>query len=66
MIYHNGCHDCKKMAPVWAKVAKEYADVPDVVIAKMDGEKNQVEDVHISRYPTFLYYPKGVNASQSE
>ena len=59
MVYHNKCGDCKKMAPVWLKMALEYQQNDEVVIARMDGEKNHVEDLHVGYFPTFLYYPKG-------
>ena len=40
MIYSNKCGYCRKMVPEWKKLAKEYANVVDLVIARMAGEKN--------------------------
>ena len=65
MVYNNQCIDCKTIAPVWQKIAKEYEGDSEIIISKMDGDKNHVDGLFISVYPTFLYYPKGAN-SQTE
>lgn len=64
MAYNNLCGDCKKMAPVWSKLAKEYDGNDEVVVAKIDCEKNHVEDLHIGYFPTFMYFSNGPNASK--
>jgi len=66
MVYNNLCGDCKKMAPVWLKLAKQNEDNSEVVIAKIDGEKNHVEDLHVGHFPTFLYIPNGPKASTEQ
>ena len=58
MIYSNKCGHCRKMVPSWKKLAKEYTNNPDVIIAKLDGEKNQVEGLSTGRYPTLIFYGK--------
>lgn len=30
-----------------------------IVIAKIDGTQNEIDDVHLHEYPTFKLFPKG-------
>lgn len=51
------------MAPVWEKVAADFAAEPSVLIAKVDAEaenaKATAQGQGISGYPTIKYWPKG-------
>lgn len=51
------------MAKAWDGVATAFAD-DDVVIAKMNGAKNEVIDrrVKVESYPTLYWYPKDPSA----
>ena len=55
--------DCKTLAPIWEKVAADFINEPNVVIAKVDAEaenaKATAQDQGVSSYPTIKYFPKG-------
>lgn len=55
--YAPWCPHCKKIAPKWEKLAREYAQMEDgVVFAKMNAEKhpNTANDQNVSFYPYFI------------
>lgn len=55
--------DCKSLVPVWEKVADDFANEPNVLIAKVDCEapnaKGTAQEAGVSSYPTINFYPKG-------
>ena len=55
--------DCKTLAPTWETVAKDFAQEPNVVVAKVDAEaensKATAKDQGVSSYPTIKFFPKG-------
>ncbi|KAK5167685.1 uncharacterized protein LTR77_007384 [Saxophila tyrrhenica] len=57
------CGHCKSLAPVWEKVAQDFASENGVLIAKVDCEapnaKATAEEAGVKSYPTIKYYPKG-------
>jgi protein disulfide-isomerase-like protein len=57
------CSDCKSLAPVWEKVATDFANEPTVLIAKVDAEaensKATAQAHEVSSYPTLKFFPKG-------
>ena len=53
------CIHCKKVAPVWEKLARKFVADPGVVIATIDGTLNDVADVRVIAYPSFLLFPSG-------
>lgn len=57
------CGHCKTLAPVWEKVAADFANEPNVVIAKVDAEaensKATAQAQGVSSYPTIKFFPRG-------
>lgn len=55
--------DCKTLAPVWEKVAADFAAESGVLIAKIDAEaenaKATAKDQEVTGYPTIKFFPKG-------
>lgn len=58
-VYAPWCGHCKALDPVYKKLAKRFAKVDSVVIAKMDGTENEHSDVEVKGFPTILFYPAG-------
>merc|ERR1712000_420811 len=57
------CGHCKTLAPIWEKVAQDFASEEGVLIAKVDAEadnaKATAKDQGVSSYPTIKFFPKG-------
>jgi len=57
------CGHCKTLAPVWEKLASDFAAEPSVLIAKVDAEaenaKATAKEQDVSSYPTLKFFPKG-------
>lgn len=55
--------DCKTLAPVWEKVAADFASESNVLIAKVDAEaensKATAQAQGVTGYPTIKFFPKG-------
>lgn len=62
-IYAPWCGHCKSLAPIYEKLAKRFADIDSVVIAKMDGTENEHPDVTVQGYPTILFFPAAKDAA---
>ncbi|KAH0844452.1 protein disulfide-isomerase domain [Fonsecaea monophora] len=57
------CGHCKSLAPTWEKLATDFANEPNVLIAKVDAEaensKATAQSQGITGYPTIKFFPKG-------
>ena len=58
-FYAPWCGHCKKLAPLWDKIAEELKSVPGLVIANFDATANEVEGLNVRGYPTMRLYKKG-------
>jgi protein disulfide-isomerase A6 len=60
--------DCKSLAPIWERVANDFAGETGVLIAKVDAEapnsKATAEEQGVSSYPTIKFFPKGSTKPQ--
>ena len=43
----------------YQRLAEAYINTDDVVIARIDMSKNDVHDIFIGQYPTFILYKAG-------
>lgn len=55
------CGHCKQLAPIWDELAEHFAEDTDVVIAKMDSTKNEVESIQVQAFPTLKFITKDTN-----
>ncbi|KAL2023913.1 hypothetical protein VTK56DRAFT_690 [Thermocarpiscus australiensis] len=57
------CGHCKNLAPTWETLAQNFANEPNVVIAKVDAEaensKATASEYGVTSYPTIKFFPKG-------
>ena len=59
-FYDPGCYHCKKLAPVWSKLAETFKDDKKVKIAKLDCTQAQsICDDWALGYPTLIYSRNG-------
>ena len=58
------CGHCKQLAPIWEELGDHFKDDDDVIIAKMDSTKNEIEEVQIQGFPTLKFFPKGSDKVQ--
>lgn len=56
-VYAPWCGHCKSLAPVYEKLAKRFAKIDSVVIAKMDGTENEHPSIEAQGYPTLMFFP---------
>lgn len=64
MVYAPWCGFSRKAFPVFAAFAREMADVPHLVVAKIDGDRNKspLDDFLWTAYPTFFFVRAGEKA----
>jgi len=62
--YAPSCGHCKKLEPIWEKMAETFEKVPNVVIAKIDATTNEVPWVPIEGFPTLYIYPATENGAK--
>ncbi|EXJ84477.1 protein disulfide-isomerase A6 [Capronia epimyces CBS 606.96] len=57
------CGHCKSLAPIWEKLADDFASESNVLIAKVDAEaensKATARAQEVTGYPTIKFFPKG-------
>ncbi|KAM0260687.1 hypothetical protein ACHAQJ_002603 [Trichoderma viride] len=57
------CGHCKNLAPTWEKIASDFANDANVVIAKVDAEgddsKAVADEQGVKSYPTIKFFPAG-------
>lgn len=58
-VYAPWCAHCKSLEPEYKKLGEALEDVPSMVIARMDGTKNEHQFVKIEGYPALLFFPAG-------
>ena len=59
MFYAPWCQHCKNLMPVWEQLAKDFKNVKDLVIAKIDDTANEVNEIDLDGYPTIAFYSMG-------
>ena len=55
-IYAPWCGHCKKLEPEYLQLGARFADVESVVIAKMDGTRNEVPGLEYDGFPTLYLF----------
>lgn len=61
-VYAPWCGHCKKLDPIYKKLAKRFKKVNTVVIAKMDGTENEHPLIDAKGFPTIIFYPAGADS----
>uniref|UniRef100_A0A7S1KQ37 Protein disulfide-isomerase n=1 Tax=Percolomonas cosmopolitus TaxID=63605 RepID=A0A7S1KQ37_9EUKA len=56
-FYAPWCGHCKKLVPIYEKLATYFGTVDELVVAKVDATENDVPDVNIEGFPTILFFP---------
>ena len=55
------CGHCKQLAPIWDELGEHFSSDEDVVIAKMDSTKNEVDGIQVTGFPTLKLFAKETN-----
>ncbi|URD91398.1 Thioredoxin [Musa troglodytarum] len=58
-IYAPWCEHCRELEPAFNKLAKLLRGVESLVIAKMEGTRNEHPRAKADGFPTLLFYPAG-------
>jgi protein disulfide-isomerase A1 len=58
-VYAPWCGHCQQLEPEYNKLAELLKDVKSIVVAKMDGTKNEHGRVKIEGFPTIMFFPAG-------
>lgn len=58
-FYAPWCGHCQQLAPAYKKLASDLKNYKNsVIIAKIDGTKNNIKEISIQGYPTIYLFPK--------
>ena len=58
LFYAPWCALCKELSPVYEEVGKRLKDKNHkLLIAKIDGSENDVENISVSGFPTIMFFP---------
>jgi len=60
-FYAPWCGHCKAIAPIWDQIGQKYSDKGDLVIAKVDSTKNEIDGIDIEGFPTIKMFKKETN-----
>ena len=55
-IFAPWCGHCKKLEPEYLQLGVRFAEIKSVVIAKMDGTKNEVPGLEYDGFPTLYLF----------
>ena len=56
-VYAPWCGHCQALEPTYHKLATRFKDVSSVVIAKMDGTKNEHAAIDVEGFPSIYFFP---------
>lgn len=62
-VYAPWCGHCKSLEPIYKKLAKRFAKVDSVIIAKMDGTGNEHRNIEVQGFPTIMFFPAEEDAA---
>lgn len=56
-FYAPWCHHCQQFEPTYRDLAEKVSSNPNIIIAKIDITKNEVENIAINSYPSLKLFP---------
>lgn len=58
LFYAPWCTHCKELSPKYENVAKRLKNKnPKLLVAKIDGSQNDIDNIFISGFPTIMFFP---------
>ena len=57
IFYAPWCNHCKEFMPKYEQAAKILKDNDKLIMAKIDGSANEVENIPITGFPTIFFFP---------
>lgn len=63
MYFTTWCGHCNQFKPKYEEIAQSLKANTNLVLAKIDGANNLIEDVQISGYPTIYFFKNGSKTS---
>merc|ERR1712072_82472 len=58
-FYAPWCGHCKELAPRYEAVATKLKSTSTILVAKVNAEANEIEDVQVDGFPTIKLWPAG-------
>jgi protein disulfide-isomerase A1 len=59
-FYAPWCGHCKKLVPIWSKLAADTKNNDNIIIAKFDWTKDKIRGIEVRGYPTVILFKAGV------